>query len=139
MKESLDQRCRHDNEFCMQKIREVRNMFGNKNSTQADFDDARRILGFILICNENESIINLTHATLDEMARREAFYIVRGIFSHQEEIKNEVRFHQWPGGTHWYATVGFDDVVDAEGNQKWDTKKKAIEAVDWYIKNQERI
>lgn len=50
-------------------------------------------------------------------------------------ILNNVRYMQWPGGEHWYAKIGNDDITDFNGNQKWNTKKEAEEAAKWYIEN----
>lgn len=41
------------------------------------------------------------------------------------DTKADIRIIQWGGGTHYYAKVGRRDVVDAEGNQKWDTEEEA--------------
>ena len=35
----------------------------------------------------------------------------------------DVRFIQWPDGKHWYAKIGKIDIVDEQGNQKWNTKE----------------
>lgn len=48
---------------------------------------------------------------------------------------DDVRYLQWYGGKHWYAKVGKLDIVDKDGNQKWDTKKEAEEAARWFINN----
>lgn len=47
----------------------------------------------------------------------------------------DVRYIQWEGGWHWYAKVNKEDIIDDLGNQKWNTKKEAEEAAEWYIKN----
>jgi hypothetical protein len=39
----------------------------------------------------------------------------------------DVRFIQWPGGTHWYAKLGNIDIVSECGNQKWNDKYYAME------------
>lgn len=48
-----------------------------------------------------------------------------------------VRVISWPGGKHFYAKVGNDDVV-VNGNQKWDTYKLAESAGREYLKNKRR-
>lgn len=40
----------------------------------------------------------------------------------------EVRYLQWPNGTHWYAKIGDVD-IEWKGKQKWDTKADAEYAV----------
>ena len=45
----------------------------------------------------------------------------------------DVEFIQWPGGTHWYAKIRREDIVDACGNQKWNTRMEAMQAAKWYI------
>ena len=49
-------------------------------------------------------------------------------------ILDNVKYLQWPGGEHWYAKIGNDDITDYKGNQKWNTKREAEEAAKWYIK-----
>lgn len=44
-----------------------------------------------------------------------------------------VRLIGWKGGFHVYAKVGDEDVVDADGNQKWSTQKEALDAAGWFI------
>lgn len=46
---------------------------------------------------------------------------------------DDVRYLQWDGGEHWYAKIGKLDVVDFEGNQKWDSKEDAQKAAKWYV------
>ena len=48
---------------------------------------------------------------------------------------DDVRFLQWPGGTHWYAKIGKLDICDDMGDYKWDCKGDAIEAAKWWVKN----
>ena len=48
---------------------------------------------------------------------------------------DDVRFLQWPGGTHWYAKIGKLDICDDMGRYKWNCKGDAIEAAKWWIKN----
>lgn len=52
---------------------------------------------------------------------------------------DDVRYMQWNmlgnKGTHWYAKVGKRDVVDKEGNMKWDTRNQAEKAAEWFLEN----
>lgn len=45
---------------------------------------------------------------------------------------DDVRYMQWNTlgirGTHWYAKIGNRDIVDDNGNMKWDTKQQAEQA-----------
>lgn len=107
-------------------------MFGDRNSTQADFENAERMLGFILLCNTDETVTNLTYATMMELGMRQTYFVMN-VWPFQKENK-EVRYLQWPNGKHWYAKIGNDDVVDAQGNQKWSTKKEAEKAAEWFLK-----
>ena len=45
----------------------------------------------------------------------------------------DVEFIQWPGGAHWYAKIRREDIVDACGNQKWNTRMEAMQAAKWYL------
>ena len=53
----------------------------------------------------------------------------------------DVRYMQWNmpdmniKGTHWYAKIGKTDIVDKDGNMKWDTKGEAEKAAEWFIYN----
>lgn len=47
---------------------------------------------------------------------------------------DNVKFIQWPGGKHWYAKIGHEDIVDENGNQKWESRLDAGNAAYWYIK-----
>lgn len=49
--------------------------------------------------------------------------------------KKDIRYLQWTEGGHYYAKVGSVDVVDSSGNQKWNTKQEAEEAVKEYFQN----
>ena len=46
---------------------------------------------------------------------------------------DDVRFLVWEGGKHTYAKIGKLDVVDADGNMKWNTRSEAEDAAKWYI------
>lgn len=51
----------------------------------------------------------------------------------------DVRYMQWNmpdlniKGTHWYAKIGNTDIVDKDGNMKWNTKAEAEKAAEWFI------
>lgn len=51
----------------------------------------------------------------------------------------DVKFMQWNmlgnKGEHWYATIEKRDVLDKDGNMKWNTRAEAEEAAKWFIKN----
>ena len=54
--------------------------------------------------------------------------------NHTEEEKNEsdIWIGKWPDGIHYYAKVKGIDVVDRNGNVKWNTYKAATEAVEYF-------
>lgn len=72
-----------------------------------------------------------------------------GFFGHDEDVEvletrdmetfvfpsDDVRITQWPNGTHWYARIGDVDVRDCIGEMKWDTRKQAERAVEWFRQN----
>lgn len=51
----------------------------------------------------------------------------------------DVRYMRWNmpdlqvKGTHWYAKLGNRDVVDKDGNIKWNTKAEAESAARWFV------
>lgn len=75
-----------------------------------------------------------------------------GFFGHNKKdvkiykiVKNEefefpfdgegnIRVMQWPGGNHWYAKIGNQDVV-IDGEQKWYSRNKAIKMAKEFIKS----
>lgn len=48
---------------------------------------------------------------------------------------SNVRYIKWDGGSHWYAKIDKIDIVDNNGNQKWNTKQEAENAAKWFIEN----
>lgn len=46
-------------------------------------------------------------------------------FRFPEYKESDIKLRQWKGGTHWYAKIGNIDVVDEDGNVKWDTLQEA--------------
>lgn len=46
----------------------------------------------------------------------------------------DIRYIQWKDGSHWYAKIGKYDVVDENGNQKWNTRNEAINAAYSFLK-----
>lgn len=41
--------------------------------------------------------------------------------------KDDIKIKKWQGGSHYYAKIGKMDVVDKDGNQKWNTHERAME------------
>lgn len=46
---------------------------------------------------------------------------------------DDFKFLQWYGGEHWYVKLGNMDILDDDGNQKWNTREEAEEVVQKYI------
>ena len=60
----------------------------------------------------------------------------RNVLTFPDEERPEmkdVRFIVWEGGVHYYAKIGKLDIVDKDGNQKWNTRAEAESAARWYI------
>jgi len=49
------------------------------------------------------------------------------------EKKSKIHIHRWPDGTHWYADIAGEDVVDENGNVKWNTYTEAMQAAENYL------
>ena len=47
---------------------------------------------------------------------------------------SDIRYIQWKDGSHWYAKIGKYDVVDKNGNKKWNTRNEAINAAYSFLK-----
>jgi hypothetical protein len=50
---------------------------------------------------------------------------------------NDVRYISWDNGIHVYAKVGNHDIVDKNGNQKWNTKEEAQNAAQTFLQYNE--
>lgn len=55
------------------------------------------------------------------------------ILNDENSYNLKPRIIQWPNGTHYYAKIGMEDVVDERGNQKWDTREAAENAAKAYL------
>ena len=61
----------------------------------------------------------------------------------QEELKEieresdikKIRTFKWPAGKHFYAKIGNIDVVDKNGEVKWNSDIQARKAAKWFIEN----
>ncbi len=63
----------------------------------------------------------------------EHYYSDTLAFPTEKYTIDDVRFIQWNGGKHWYAKIGKIDIVDNNGNQKWNTKSEAVQAAKEYL------
>ena len=50
-----------------------------------------------------------------------------------EYSKKDITIKRWEGGVHYYATIGNHTVIDAEGNQKWNTPEMAQRAAESFL------
>jgi hypothetical protein len=51
----------------------------------------------------------------------------------------DVHYSQFPGGEHWYASVGCIDIKDKDGNIKWNTITEAEKATEWFLHGENGI
>ena len=49
--------------------------------------------------------------------------------------KEDIKITKWDGGTHYYAKIGKMDVIDREGNQKWNSRWEAQQAAEEELHN----
>jgi hypothetical protein len=64
-----------DKEYCFEQIKEARKLFGNKNTTEEQYEAMEKVLGFAyLYCPEE--IKSLVFATLNEAERRKIHFIL---------------------------------------------------------------
>ena len=84
----------------------------------------------------------MTVFSLDDRFFEVSETVVKDTLSYPTKKKwgmEDVRYAQWNmlgnRGTHWYAKIGRRDVVDAQGQMKWDTRKEAEEAAAWFLEN----
>lgn len=59
-------------------------------------------------------------------------------YAFPEDLEGIIRLSQWPGGTHWYATIGNKDVV-VNGEQKWNTRKEALKMAKIFTKGDRNV
>lgn len=55
-------------------------------------------------------------------------------FKYPEYSEKDIKLKQWKGGSHWYAKIGNYDVVDSDGNQKWDTYQESKKCANEFLK-----
>lgn len=55
-----------------------------------------------------------------------------------EYAESDIKITKWPSGSHFYAKIGNMDVIDKDGNQKWNTHKRAYEVALNELKNIEK-
>lgn len=48
-------------------------------------------------------------------------------------VQDDIRIIQWPGGDHYYAKIGDEDVV-WENKQKWNSRSEAMKAAKRFLK-----
>lgn len=65
---------------------------------------------------------------------KEHYYSNTLSFPTEKYTLDDVRYIQWDGGRHWYAKIGKLDIVDSNGNQKWNTKAEAEKAAKEYFR-----
>lgn len=121
----------------VEQITEIKggNVLGNSNRME-----------FTLLKNREEMMNNKEEFFLDD--KLTTFMLTPGIteiidefVSNMLEYPDEkmsidnVRYIQWDGGKHWYAKIGKLDIVDEDGNQKWNSKQEAENAVRKYFFN----
>ena len=71
-------------------------------------------------------IMSSTDKIVDEFTMDECAY--------PDKSKDDIRIFQWIKKGHYYAKIGKMDVVDEEGNQKWNTRREAQVAAEKYLK-----
>jgi len=50
-----------------------------------------------------------------------------------ERMESGIKITRWVDGTHYYAKIFDQDVVDESGNQKWDSYSEAMSACKRFI------
>ena len=56
-----------------------------------------------------------------------------------EMSEKDIRILRWGEGKHFYDKIGNEDVVDKNGEQKWDTEKEALYWAKKYLKQGAKI
>jgi len=58
---------------------------------------------------------------------------VRDSLVFPEFTKDDIKVTKWPNGKHWYAKIGNEDVVNEDGNMKWNTYKRAYAMAEKFL------
>lgn len=70
---------------------------------------------------------NNDFVVIEEMEMEEMVY--------PKYTKDQIRIIKWDGGKHYYAKLGKMDIVDDDGNQKWDTEEEARKVAEEYFES----
>lgn len=104
-----------------------------KQETELYYNRMRDISnGLEIFLSEGLTVFMLTEGYTEIV---EHYYSDVLAFPHEKYTLDNVRFIMWKGGKHWYAKIGNVDIVDSNGNQKWNTKAEAIQAAKEYLKS----
>jgi hypothetical protein len=90
-----------------------------------------------VLCNQLEDILNGKKLVIN----KKGGYFPIKIGEEYEIIENEstpytekdIKLKKWWGGNHYYAKVGNIDVVDSDGNVKWNNESTAMEKAKQFL------
>lgn len=102
-----------------------------KQETELYYNRMRDInAGREIYLSEGLTVFMLTESFTEIV---EHYYSDTLSFPTERYTLDDVRYIQWDGGIHWYAKIGKIDIVDSNGNQKWNTKAEAEQAAKEYF------
>lgn len=87
--------------------------------------------GFILLIRDD-----LTYMTLHDIYKiTDEYYSDKLIYNKDKKYtEKNIRIIKFPKGKHYYAKIDNIDVVDEDGNQKWNTKEIAMKKAISFLK-----
>ena len=86
--------------------------------------------GSILLSNKIKHFDPIDFEVKDELIKNNITWPTYSI--------NDIKIIQWPNGEHYYAKIGIMDIVDKNGNQKWNTYDEAFNQAKFFLKNEEK-
>lgn len=74
-------------------------------------------------------IYNTSYDIIDEVYSKELIY------PNSSYTEKDINILRWKGGKHYYVKIKNLDVVDPDGNQKWNTRDEALKQAKIFLKN----
>lgn len=96
-----------------------------------------KLLQATILCNQIKSLLKGEKLIINEnngyfTIKPNQEYKILNIHA-DKFTKKDIRIIKWWGGTHYYAKIGNIDVVDDDGNVKWNTEQYAYDIAIKYM------
>jgi hypothetical protein len=123
----------------------ISNLLWLDNSRKTVMDDCRCMDK--LLSGYQNVFLNYGHVIVNSVngcrAMDESFEILEERLSNELVFpvtsEKDIKISKWPNGTHYYAKIGNQDVVDDKGNVKWNTVEQAKKEAVKYLRKKKGI